>query len=545
MFKTKAGQRVLYSNANKKATTQTIKKIAVIGGGWSGLYALKILREDGHQAVLFEASDSIGGIWKYQENQPGGVWQSTYTNSSKTYLHASDYPLPEALPLFPHHSDILKYLHNYATHFHLWNHIYCQHNIINLKKSGKIWFVSIEQNSVVTNYEFDAVVICTGQSRVPVVPSDHMFTHFCGITMHSHEYKYPTEQMKGKSILIIGGGESACEIANEVSSTAECVYLSMRKGRWFQPKHNGPHLALDTRNPRKARMIMKNKFLHSYAVKVYEMLSIASFGVGGHGIDKWAPKVPMLSGIVNKSREVVDKITIGKVIPQQGVIDIKGHSIWFENEAQPTHIDMIIYATGYRPEFSFLDNYNSTQLYKLVFDIEDSTLCFIGMVRPLFGSIPALAELQARWVSAVFKGTVKLPSREKMQKCIQQDAIYQQQKFPVDYKRVPYLVDHFEYADYITRQLNAQPNFWWLFFVNNKKWRILMNAPWTPFEVLLNDPEKQGQAYKNIVKEYRLKKETNHFSLSKALFASGVGIAMAMTLLFQLSIKTISWLLKE
>ncbi|MCA9994696.1 MAG: NAD(P)-binding domain-containing protein [Anaerolineales bacterium] len=544
MVKTEVKQNGFHSDAAKQAI-YAMKKVAIIGGGWSGLYALKTLREDGHQAILFEASDSIGGIWNYKENQPGGVWRSSHTTSSKTYLHASDYPLPNELPLFPHHSDILRYLHNYAAHFHLWNHIYFQHKIVNLKKSEEVWVVSIEQNSVITDHQFDAVVICTGQTREPVIPSDSMFANFSGTTIHSHEYKYPTEQMKGKSILVVGGGESASEIASEVSSIAECVHLSIRKGIWFQPKHNGPYLALDTRNPRKARIIMGNKFLHNYAVKIYEILSTASFGVGGHGIDQWAPEVPMLSGIINKSREVIDKIAVGQVIPKKGITDIQGHSIWFENEAQPFHIDMIIYATGYRSEFPFLNNYSLTKIYKLVFDIEDPTLCFIGMVRPVFGSVPALAELQARWVSAVFKGTVQLPSHKEMQKCIQQDAFDRRKKFPVDSERIPHLVDHFEYADYITRQLNASPNFLRLFFVNHRKWRILMNAPWTPFETLLNDPKKREQAYKNIVEEYMVKKENNSFSLSKALFASIICLATVTTLLLQVSIKTITWFLKE
>ncbi|CAF4354147.1 unnamed protein product, partial [Rotaria sordida] len=76
------------------------KKFAVIGGGWSGLYALKYLLEENLDTQLYERESNLGGVWFYKET-PGGVYQSTHTTSSKTYLHASDFPLPDDTPHFP------------------------------------------------------------------------------------------------------------------------------------------------------------------------------------------------------------------------------------------------------------------------------------------------------------------------------------------------------------------------------------------------------------------------------------------------------------
>ncbi|CAF0826200.1 unnamed protein product [Rotaria sordida] len=88
------------------------KKFAVIGGGWSGLYALKYLLEENLDTQLYERESNLGGVWFYKET-PGGVYQSTHTTSSKTYLHASDFPLPDDTPHFPKHDQILAYLNSY------------------------------------------------------------------------------------------------------------------------------------------------------------------------------------------------------------------------------------------------------------------------------------------------------------------------------------------------------------------------------------------------------------------------------------------------
>src|SRR4029077_7427215 len=44
---------------------EAIRNVAVVGAGWSGIYAVRWLNEAGLQVTCFEATDSLGGIWKY------------------------------------------------------------------------------------------------------------------------------------------------------------------------------------------------------------------------------------------------------------------------------------------------------------------------------------------------------------------------------------------------------------------------------------------------------------------------------------------------
>ena len=524
------------------------KRVAVIGGGWAGLYALKFTLEDGHDSVLFEQSDHIGGIWHYNEDKPGGVWRNAYATSSKTYLHASDFRMPDEVPLFPHHSHILEYLKSYTNHFNLWPHICLGHKVETVLKDGDEWLITVTTGHEKITRPFDAVIVCVGQAQVPNYPSDEMYTRFSGPTMHSHEYKYPTKEMEGKVILVIGGGESASDIANEVSSVGSRVYMSIRKGLWFLERHTGARLPFDIRFSRKARYFVGDYGSHLIPITIFEKMIALTLGQAGHGINEWIPTVPLMRSVINKSRAVLEKITLGKVIPKSDVRDIKGQLIWFKDSDEPVNVDMIIYATGFRRHMPFFVEPRPAIAYKHIFDPLDPTLAYVGTVRPVFGSIVALAELQARWVSAVFSGRCHLPSNDLMMKEIQADITRHRKLFPAHHDRLPHLVSHFEYADYILHQLGAQVNWPYLFFTNNKKWRTLMSAPWTPFEVLLNDPKKNEQAYKNICQEYALKSRKGRPSLFRfmvfiltSLFMSAFGMFYIIAKLIRKSVTSIKY----
>lgn len=98
---------------------------------------------------------------------------------------------------------------------------------------------------------FDILVCCSGQHQVPRdTHKEEPFVHFTGTlslgrvptetvrikkndpfpgeVMHSHSYKFPTKFMKGKTVLIVGGGESASDVAVEVSEKAARTILSIR-----------------------------------------------------------------------------------------------------------------------------------------------------------------------------------------------------------------------------------------------------------------------------------------------------------------------------
>lgn len=86
------------------------------------------------------------------------------------------------------------------------------------------------------------------------------------------------------------------------------------------------------------------------------------------------------------------------------------------NISSPLQVDTIVFATGYNYDFPYLPSnamYKSGHrvgLYKHVFppNLEHPTLAIVGFIHA-FGAIMPQAEMQARWVTRVFKGEAACP----------------------------------------------------------------------------------------------------------------------------------------
>lgn len=47
----------------------TRRRVAVVGGGSSGLACIKCCLDEGLEPVCFESSDDIGGLWRFKVGQ--------------------------------------------------------------------------------------------------------------------------------------------------------------------------------------------------------------------------------------------------------------------------------------------------------------------------------------------------------------------------------------------------------------------------------------------------------------------------------------------
>ena len=65
-----------------------------------------------------------------------------------------------------------------------------------------------------------------------------MTKDFTGEVRHANTYKRVLEEHYGKNILVVGGGETASDLCNEISYAAENVYLSIPNGQWFGGRFN-------------------------------------------------------------------------------------------------------------------------------------------------------------------------------------------------------------------------------------------------------------------------------------------------------------------
>lgn len=135
-------------------------RIGIIGGGISGIAAAKQLSS--YNPVVFEATDSIGGVWKHCS------YNSTKLQSLRCDYEFSDYPWPERdNSSFPTHIQILDYLHSYATHFDLLKFVRFNSKVVELRFLGDRHAADKpgEYGSLLTGRPVWEVAVQTNQSQ--------------------------------------------------------------------------------------------------------------------------------------------------------------------------------------------------------------------------------------------------------------------------------------------------------------------------------------------------------------------------------------------
>ncbi len=212
------------------------KKVAVIGGGVSGLAAAKAFDERGHRVVGFERSHDFGGVW-----EPSRSYPDVQTQSPKDLYCYTDHPMPEDYPEWPKGPQVHAYLHSYADKHR-------QHRLFRLNTNVKAmnrrgdgapgWTLTLEDGAHEWDEDFDFVAIGTGQfsdKNIITHPGQEGFEAAGGCVMHSSEYTDPAI-VRGKRVVVLGGSKSATDIAvNAAQNGAASVHWVYLEPVWRVP----------------------------------------------------------------------------------------------------------------------------------------------------------------------------------------------------------------------------------------------------------------------------------------------------------------------
>jgi dimethylaniline monooxygenase (N-oxide forming) len=475
--------------------------VLVLGGGWSGLLACKYCTAAGLRTLVLEKRETIGGVWAYTDERAwGGVMKNTVTTSSRCITEISDFPMPDGSPDFLHHRQIMAYLHAYATRFALFPHIRLGEEIVGATKRGERWHVSTRRGDT---YAARHLVVSTGVHQRPAdMAGEARFEGFSGRLLHSASVKEIGEEYRGGTVVVWGGGESASDIACEASLVAERVYFCIPNGQWFVPKvvdrwppfpSWGPKVVDQT----SSRLRLFLSPTHRYSPFVNQYLS-HTFGFNGHGHEAWRTHAPYNRCFFNKSTDVLARVKAGAVVPKRDVARCDGATVHF-TDGTKADVDHIITCSGYRIALPFLDpnpaGSDPRGWYKYVFCQDDPSLAFVGFARPIFGSIPGLAELQSRLVASVFSGRVTLPPRDERARTIQRDRRFWNHHFRHTSLRIAGLVDHFRYSDQLAELIGCRPRLWRWLWRNPRRWWQAITAPWNGCQFWLDDPEHRDRVF--------------------------------------------------
>ncbi len=398
--------------------------MAVIGAGSSGLAAVKALHEHEVAVECFERGSAVGGLWRYEnDNALSGAYASLRINASRSRMEYPSFPMPGSYGDFPHHSEMAAYLDAYADKFRLRPLIRFGTTVERLEPaSDGSWWITLDDGS---RRSYGAVVVATGLFWCPRLPS-YPGT-FDGTVSHSHEYRMP-DPFAGRRVLVVGAGQSAAEIAVEVSTVTERTLMSMRGGAHVIPRWIGgkPYDAADVPPLNRLPWRLLNRL---YGRRVGRAL--------GPAPASWPlPACRVLEGIPIISSEILPAVRSGDVVVKPAVERLVGDRVRFVDGSEEP-VDEIVYATGYRISLPFLSsslvagNGREFPLYRRIAATAVRGLYVAGFVDAPGGLLP-IVEAQGQWIAAVLSGRLRLPAPAQMRRAIDRAERRTRQRFPTE-----------------------------------------------------------------------------------------------------------------
>ena len=185
----------------------------------------------------------------------------------------------------------------------------------------------------------DAVVVANGHNRVPRLPDPGYPGSCTAEQIHSHDYRGP-EQLAGRRVLVVGGGNSAMDIAVDASYAATRTLLSLRRGVWVVPKYllGRPSDTLNGALARRLPWRLRQRISQT-------MLSATVGSPARYGLP--APTHGFLQDHPTLSDGLLSRLTHGDVEARPGVAALDGDRVEF-TDGRSDSVDLIVWCTGYR-----------------------------------------------------------------------------------------------------------------------------------------------------------------------------------------------------
>jgi len=361
-------------------------RLLVIGAGPVGLAMADALKRRGIAFDQVDASDGIGGLWRH------GVYQGVHIVSSKRSTGYTDYPMPAHYPDFPSSGQMLRYLESFAHDRNIADNIEVHRKVVRaMPLADESWQVTFDDGEERT---YKGVVICNGHhwdKRLPNYPG-----RFTGTLIHSADYKEP-KQLAGKRVLVLGGGNSGCDIACESARVGISCDWSLRQGYWFLPKtvFGVPLTDLPIWN--------LPAWLQRLVLRAVVRVFIGDYR--RYGLQK--PGHRLFERHPAFGTDVLNYLRQGRIKPRPDISRLSGTKVHFEDGSVGEY-DLVVAATGFHTSIPFLPKNlvpiegDAVQVYGGAFPANVKNLYIVGWAQPRngFGTIisPA-AKLYAEMIA--------------------------------------------------------------------------------------------------------------------------------------------------
>lgn len=394
----------------------------MIGAGSAGLTAIRELRLRGIDVVCYEQGTQIGGNWRYEnDNGVSAAYASLRCNVSRRRMEYRAFAMPASYGQFVSHSDMAAYLDAYAAAFGLRQHIRFASRVTRIEPLDGGWRVGLEGGS---EQRHSAVIVANGHDWQPAWPSLPGRESATIPLVHAHDYRTP-DPYRGQRTLVVGTGQSACEIATELAREVGHATISARSGAHVIPRRmyglafdelDQPHL---------------NRLPWWFINRFFDVgVRLARTPTDGVPRPPWRilEQVPIVSS------DICRAIAAGQIAVAGPVAGIDGDRVRFADGTSAC-FDRVICATGYRLSFPFIDDGVLTygdkeiELYRRIVPPATRGLFLIGFVDAPSGNLK-IFEHQAAWIADVLEGRVRLPPAATMRELAAHKERRTRERFP-------------------------------------------------------------------------------------------------------------------
>lgn len=194
----------------------------VIGGGQAGLAAGYYLQKEGLRFIILEAGDTPAGSWPH-------YYDSLTLFSPAQYSSLPEIAFPGDPNRYPTRDEVIEYLQGYAAHFQF--PIQTNTLVTATTKQNDLFLITTASGESLLSKH---VISATGGFSRPYLPQIPRMDQFQGKILHSKDYKNMAH-FNGQRVIVVGAGNSAVQIAVELSSVAH-VTIATKSSIKFVPQ---------------------------------------------------------------------------------------------------------------------------------------------------------------------------------------------------------------------------------------------------------------------------------------------------------------------
>ncbi|KES07932.1 FAD-dependent oxidoreductase [Streptomyces toyocaensis] len=201
--------------------------LIVLGAGQSGLATAALATRHGFgRTLVLEAADQPGGSWPH-------YYDSLTLFSPARYSSLPGLRFPGDGDRYPARDEVVDYLRVYARR--LDADIRTSTTVTSVLPRDGAWVVRADDGA---EFTARAVVAATGAFRSPYTPAVPGGEEFAGQSLHAAAYRSP-EPFTGRRVVVVGGGNSAVQIAAELGAVARTTLATRRPIGWMRQRPLG------------------------------------------------------------------------------------------------------------------------------------------------------------------------------------------------------------------------------------------------------------------------------------------------------------------